>query len=173
MTKPTSITDLEITARITAALHAEAAYGKKPSDMGRDDVEKIFDVVKDQFSPAARRQLIYEGVLTMVQRVLGEKIAEVVWKNRTGWPSNPADIENIGRRLNFDDPKEAVTCAHAFRDHISDLRFSELESFKLTGRFAPLFIGQPETATLGEIATVKAARGDKLALSFLAWKEIA
>lgn len=173
MSKPTSITELEINARVAAAIHSEVAAGKKPSDMGRNDFEKIADAVMDKFSPAARKQLIHHGVLVMVRRVLGEKVAKVVWDRQTGWPHDAADIEEIGRQLKFEDPKEAVLCLSSYREHIADLKFSELEEFELTGRFAPLFIAQGPDVTLGEIATLKAARGDKLALSYLTWKEIA
>lgn len=173
MKNVTRLAEVELTAKVAASIHAEMLKGKRPSDMGPRDFAAIAEPVLDKLSPEAKRFAIRQGVEAMVRWVLGEKIAEAIWDSGLGWPENDEVTRSIARKLKFSDLDDAVQCLAAYREHIAEVTFSGLDDFQLLGRFAPLFIAQPEDAMLGEVATIKAARGDKLALSFLAWKETA
>lgn len=177
MKNPTTISrlvDIEIEAKIGAAIQAELDKGKRPSDMGKRDFASISDAVRDTMSPAAKREMIEQGVLHMVRMVFGEMIAERIWTAGTGWSTPEHEVRQITRDLKMTDEDDALASFECFKESLPDLNREELEEFpKLSKRFSPLFVAQPADATLGEIATRKAMSGDKLALSFLAWKEIA
>ncbi|WP_404861843.1 hypothetical protein [Georhizobium sp. MAB10] len=173
--KPTSITDIEIEAKVGAAV-MKAARTKNLSDMGRRDFIAIVDDLKPTLSPEAYRQMVRDGVFHCVKRALGEKVAEAIWKEGRGWPSTDAEIVKIAHSHNIrivEDPGSGtVDCLATFKEDFADATLDELKDWSAIDRFNPLFFGQPEDATLGEVATRKAAMGDKLALSFLAWKDL-
>lgn len=169
MSKLTSLTKFELETKVASVILEETQKGRQASDFSRKEIVAISDKARSTLSPAARQLAIEEGLQVMVKRVMGEMIAAEVWAAGTGWPKSRSEVDAIAERLKFSDGFE---CLEAYREHLPDLTFEELGDFEMTGRFAPLFIGQPADASLGEIATVKAMRGDKLALSFLAWKEI-
>jgi hypothetical protein len=173
MSKPTSITQFEIDAKITGAIHGELKRGTKAPDIGRKEIARLSDGVMDSFSPEAKKALVHAGVLSMVKRVLGEKIAEEIWKSGQGWSMPEQEIRDIAKRLKFESDADAFECLASFREAIPDMTREEAAEFPILVRFSPLFILQPDDATLGEITTRKAMQGNKLALSFLAWKEIA
>jgi hypothetical protein len=182
MKQPTSLVDREIETKIDAALRAEIAKGKKPSDMGVRDFHGIADDLHGKVSPSAREHLIRLGLEQMVKFVLGAMIAEVVWADGTGWPSKDEHILAVSRRVTVkgqtvkhSSDDQALDCARVFRECLPDMtraEFHEQCPEAIVDRFRALFIGQPEDRTLGEIATVKAVRGDKLAMSFLAWRPL-
>lgn len=174
MTNISRITDIEIQSKIGAAILREAEKGKAVSDFGRQENENIADAVMGQMSPVAKQALIRAGVERMIRFVLGEKIAERIWNAGKGWATPKDEVVSLIKELRFDDVKDGLESLEAYREDLMDLTEEELhERAIFATRFAPLFLAQPKNATLGEIATMKAARGDKLALSFLAWKEIA
>lgn len=180
MNRPISLIEREIETKIDAAIKAELAKGKKPADMGVRDFNSIAVGLHDKWSPGAREAIIREGIEHMVKFVLGAMIAEVVWNDGTGWPADDDVILAASRRVKVDGKPtketnivDAVECFGVFRDGLPDLNrdgFHDYCDDKVVERFRALFIGQPDDRTLGEIATVKAARGDPLAMSFLAWR---
>lgn len=175
MTNPAAVTclvNIEIEAKIGAAIHAEVSKGKQVADWGKRDSEQIAKASYDNLSPAAKQQLIKEGVRVMVMVALGKRIADAIWDMGCGWTIPDSEVRRIATGLNFADLEEAVECLDKFREALPDFGRDEIEGHQLD-RFVPLFVAQPEGATLGEIATRKAMHGDKLALSFLAWREIA
>lgn len=173
MTNFTKLTDIEIQAKIGAAIYQEAKKGKAVSDFSKKESEAIADSVMDTFSPAAKQALIRAGVEQMVRFVLGEKVAERIWQSGKGWALPDDEVASIVKELRFEDVKDGLRSLKVYRECLNDLTEDELkEQAIFATRFAPLFLAQPKDATLGEIATMKAARGDKLAMSFLAWKEI-
>ena len=90
MNRAVSLVDREIESRIDAAIRAEVEKGKRPSDMGVRDFHGIAKALHGEFSPAAHDELVRQGVEHMVKFVLGAMIADVVWKDGTGWPANDA-----------------------------------------------------------------------------------
>ena len=78
-----------------------------------------------------------------------------------------------GKPVKHPSDTDAIDCFRVFRESLPDMTRSEFHEYcdeVLVDSFRALFIGQPDSRTLGEIATVKAARGDKVAMSFLAWR---
>jgi hypothetical protein len=182
MSKPVSLINREIETKIDAALRAEIAKGKKPSDMGVRDFHGIAESLRDKVSPAARDELVRQGLEHMVKFVLGAMIAEVIWKDGTGWPANDEQILVASRRVTVkgqpvrhSSDDQAIDCFQVFRETLPDMTrttFHEACDEAIVSRFRALFIGQSDDRTLGEIAVVKAANGDRLAMSFLAWRPL-
>lgn len=168
----TPVKEMEIEANVTAAILAEAERtGRKPSDLNRKDIKRVSDALMRDLAKDDVRAMAEEGIHQMVLQFLGDKIAEVVWDEGLGRSASKADILRIGRNLRF--AGEIMECWQAWCDASPDFDFEKAKEFPSLTRFAPLFLAQPDDATLGEIATRKAARGDKLAQSFLAWREVA
>lgn len=173
MSKITKLADIEIQAKIGAAIVQEAQKGKALSDFGAKESAAIAGNVMSTFSPAAQQQLIRSGVEHLVRFVLGEKIAERVWAVGKGWSMPKTELMAIIRDMRFEDPEDGFACVTLYRDQLPDLTEEELPDHSMFARrFMPLFLAQPKGATLREVATKKAMSGDKLALSFLAWKEV-
>ncbi|MEJ5020633.1 hypothetical protein WH297_12950 [Ochrobactrum vermis] len=182
MNKPISLIDREIEAKIDAAVRAELVKGKKVSDLSAKDIRNIAADIRTSFSPSARKELVIAGVEHAIKLVLGAKIAEVIWHDGTGWPSDDMGVLSAASRVTvkgkpLKQPQdEALESFNVFRDALPDLNrdaFMELCEPAMIDRFQCLFAGQPEDRTLGEIATLKAMSRDKVAMSFLAWRPIA
>ena len=173
MRKPTSITQFEIEAKITGAVHQELARGSKVSDLGKKEIERLTDGILPTFSPEARRALIRAGVEVMVRRVLGERIAAEIWKTGKGWAIHEDEVKAIAKRLKFDDEADALQCLQAFRAALPDMTPADVEEFPSLHRFKPLFALHTGDVTLGTVATFRAMGGDNLARSFFAWKDVA
>lgn len=180
MNKPVSLIDREIETKIEAAIQAEFAKGKKVSDLSAKDILTMAKDLRASFSPSAQKEVIIAGVEHAIKFVFGAKIAEVIWRDGTGWPSDDMGVLSAASRVMIkgkplNQPEdEALESFRVFRETLPDLTqntFMELCEQEMIARFRGLFIGQPEDRTLGEIATVKAMSRDKIALSILAWKE--
>lgn len=166
------LVDREIEARVEQGVKNLIASGVKPVDITEEHLKEIAAKALDDMSPAAKDHCAQEGLWHMAKQVIGERLAERFWDIGMGWPLTGEEVRMIAKGMKID-PQEAEECLQTYRDAASDATFEELSVFRSLGRFAPLFLGEPKGATIGEVATRKAARGDKLALSFLAWKEIA
>ncbi|MGN7829352.1 hypothetical protein ACTJJ8_21705 [Agrobacterium radiobacter] len=166
-----ALVDREIEARVERGVKDLIASGVKPSDITEAHLKVIAEKAMNDMSPAAMDQCAQAGFLHMAKQVIGERLAERFWDTGMGWPLTGEEFRMIAKGMNIA-PSEAEECLQTYRDAASDATFEELSVFRSLGRFAPLFLGEPKGATIGEVATRKAARGDKLALSFLAWKEI-
>lgn len=165
-----SLVEREIEKKINAATAGMLAGGRQPSDMGHREFQAIANEVRGQFSPAARDKLVHDGLVQLVKNVLGEKIAEVLWQDGSGWDAPPDHVRAIAARLKFADDTDPLECLDVFKDGVMNATRDDVECFRSLGRFRPLFVAQPDDALLGEIATVKASRGDKLAMSVLTWR---
>jgi len=172
MSKPTSITQFEIEAKITGAVHTQLMRGSKVSDFGAKEIARLSGEVMPTFSPEARKTLIKAGVQLLIRRILGEKIAAEIWSTGKGWSIAEDEVRAVAKRLRFEDEDDALKCLAAFREALPDMTPSDVEEFPTLHRFKPLFALHSGDVTLGTVATLGALAGDKLARSFLAWKEI-
>lgn len=173
MTNVSNLTEIEIQTKLGAAIMREVAKGKALSDFSSADDAAIVASVMSSFSPAAIELLKQETINRAVRAIYGQKIAERIWSTGKGWLMPKPQVMEIITSLDFDDPEDGFKSFEVFREdapHLTEEQVSDLGGF--VARFIPLFLAQPAGSTLGEIATMKAARGDKLAMSFLAWKEI-
>ncbi|WP_425903608.1 hypothetical protein [Agrobacterium radiobacter] len=116
--------------------------------------------------------LAKEGLKILIQRSIGEKIAQKVWDSGIGMDATHEEVRGFWRSLNIPD-EDGDECYQAFMEHMADATAETVNDYESLAKFAPLFEGEPEGLNLGELAERKAAHGDKLAMSFLAWKEIA
>jgi hypothetical protein len=170
---PTSLVDREIETKITAAIKAEVEKGKQPSDMGRREFLTIAHDLRASFSPAARETMARKGLEIVVRQVFGEIIAERIWEAGEGWPADADDLARFAHGFKFDGDDSARSCFELFRENLPELTLADMREYcstKLVNRYQGLFDGQPIDATLGEVATKKAADGDPLAHSFLTWR---
>lgn len=167
-----TLLDREIEARVEQGVKALIDSGIDPDDITEKQLKAIAEKALGEMSPAAMDHCAHEGFLLMAKQVIGERLSERFWEMGMGWPLTGDEVRVIAKGMRID-PHEAEECLQAYRDAASDATFEELSVFRSLGRFAPLFLGEPKASTIGEVATRKAAKGDKLALSFLAWKEIA
>lgn len=167
-----TLLDREIEARVEQGVKALIDSGVDPDDITEEQLKAIAEKALGEMSPAAMDHCAQEGLLHMAKQVIGERLAERFWDIGMGWPLTGDEVRAIAEGMRID-PAEAEDCLQTYRDAASDATFEELSIFRSLGRFAPLFLREPKGDTIGEVATRKAARGDKLAMSFLAWKEIA
>ncbi|CAI2936058.1 hypothetical protein [Aminobacter niigataensis] len=169
MSRPISLVGREIETKIDAAIKAEVAKGKKPSDMGRRDFEVIADAAMATMSPEARKQAAIAGLEHMAKGVFGEMIAEQLWQSGRGYGAPKAEIVSIASKMRFTPPEDAPEWLSIYREDIAECTLNRLdETYKSAQRFRALLACEPANAQLGEVALRKAATGDPLAQAFLA-----
>ena len=169
MTRPISLIEREIETKIDAAVRAEIAKGKKPSDMGRRDLEVIADAAMSTMSPEARKQAAIAGLERMAKGVFGEMIAEQLWQSGRGYGAPKTEIVSIATKMRFTPPEEAPEWLSIYREDVAECTLERLdETYKSAQRFRALLVGEPMSALLGEVALRKAVSGDPLAKAFLA-----
>ncbi|MFP5078630.1 hypothetical protein ACLE20_15095 [Rhizobium sp. YIM 134829] len=172
MTKIINLADRELESKVEIAVRDVAASGVDPSTMSAVEQKELSRAAWETLSPEAKKRAAMEGLELIARRVLGEYIAEQIWLAGYGWAATKKQIAECGSRTKIH-PDDVVDCLEAFRTAHVDFTAEEAADFKSLSRFMPLFVMQSAETTLGEAAARKAAAGDKLALSFLAWKEIA
>jgi hypothetical protein len=166
--RPTSLIDREIETKIAAALKAEIAKGKKPSDMGRRDFDAISRAVYPVMSPAARKQTVINGLEYAVKGVFGEMIAEKLWQSGRGYSVTDPELIAIAREFRFVPPEDAPEWMSIFREDLAECTLKRLdETYASADRWRPLLVTEAPGSLLGEVVVRKAAAGDRLALAFL------
>lgn len=172
MTAPINLNVVEYEKKILAAVEAEIARGTDPADFDDALLKALSESVYDKLSPAARKQSAIQGINILAEQVCGGFIAEKLWLAGYGWDASDEQIIECGRQARIADADITGSLA-AFREAHVNFTINDAKEFRALERFLPLFVMQPQDARLGDAASRKAAQGDKLALSFLAWKEIA
>ncbi len=161
----------EIEARVEQGVKALIDSGVDPDAVTEEQFKAIAEKAMGEMSPAAMDHCAHEGLLLMAKQVIGEKLAERFWELGKGWPKTGKEVRKIAFDMRIA-PDDAEECVLVYREAASKATFDTLDLFRSLGRFAPLFLGEPKEATIGEVAVRKAAKGDKLAMSFLAWKVV-
>lgn len=162
----------EIETRIETGIQALIASGVKASDITERDIELVVRSTYQGLSPAGRMHSAKAGLLQMVEVAIGEQLAERIWAAGTGWPSTDDEVRDLAASINID-PAQAPVCLKSFRVAASVATRDDLEAFSFLSRFAPLFVDAADGARLSELSIRKAEEGDKLAMSFLAWRDMA
>lgn len=168
MSRPVSLIDREIETKIDAALNAEIAKGKRPSDMGRKDFEAIASAAYPALSPSARKQAALAGIERMVMGVFGEMLAENLWQSGRGYGVPDAELVAIAKSMRFAGSEDAPEWLSIYREDIAECTLERLDdTYKSAQRFRSLLLGEPPEALLGEVAIRKAMKGVALAQAFL------
>lgn len=167
-----TLREREIEMRLEAGFEALIASGVKASDITDRDIEKIVSATYEALSPAAKEQSAQAGLHHMVKQVFGERLAEAIWEAGTGWPETEDEVRSLAASMGIS-PDDAPECLQAFRSAADEVTVEDIEVFRSLSQFTPLFIGTPKDAQLADVATTKAKQQDKLALSFLAWRDLA
>lgn len=168
MNKPISLIDREIEAKVDAAVKVEIAKGKKPSDMGRRDLEVIASVVYPAMSPAAKRKAALAGLEQMAKGVFGEMLAEKLWQSGLGYGIPDVELVAMAKSMRFAEAEDAPEWLSIYREDIAECTLERLDGmYKSAQRFRSLLLGEPSDALLREVAIRKAAKGDLLARAFL------
>lgn len=172
MSNVTNLNMVEYEKKIEAAVAAEIAKGRDPNDFDDAFLLALSESVYDDLSPAARKHSAIQGLNIIAEQVCGGLIAEKLWQAGYGWDASDEQIIECGRQARIADADVTRSLA-AFREVHGKLTINDAKAFTVLERFLPLFVMLPPDARLEEAASRKAACGDKLALSFLAWKEVA
>ncbi len=163
----------ELEEKVDAGVKAAVATGVDPRNMGEADRDQIALAVQDDLSPAAQKQAVTDYIHRIARQVCGGRIAGQMWLAGYGWhDATEKQILVCGWRARIAND-DVLNCLTAFRNEHRNFTAEEAADYTVLARFMPLFATEPPEMTLGQAAARKAAAGDKLALSFLAWKEIA